>query len=276
MATQLTASVIGLISHVAAAQPLAIPALPASESCLPGIAAAEKHYALPRKLLFTIGVVESGRPDPVTGRVTPWPWTIDVNGTGYMFPTKAAAIQAVQTLQAAGVRSVDVGCMQVNLMHHPDAFASLDEAFDPSANTQYGAHFLSALYRETGNWPRAAAEYHSRTEDIGVAYETRVMAIWPLAQQYPDATLAQRQHASSPGAAPPPPRIDTTGFTPEFAARVQGMEADYARLEARFGPPLNAQGQPAAPTASHTSHRVPAAQRRGRTKLMLTASIGGN
>ena len=246
MATQLTASVIGLISHVAAAQPLAIPTLPASESCLPGIAAAEKHYALPRKLLFTIGVVESGRPDPVTGRVTPWPWTIDVNGTGYMFPTKAAAIQAVQTLQAAGVRSVDVGCMQVNLMHHPDAFASLDEAFDPSANTQYGAHFLSALYRETGNWPRAAAE------------------------------LAQRQHASSPGAAPPPPRIDTTGFTPEFAARVQGMEADYARLEARFGPPLNAQGQPAAPTASHTSHRVPAAQRRGRTKLMLTASIGGN
>ena len=32
-----------------------------------------------------------------------------------------------------GVRLMDVGCMQVNLQMHPDAFPSLDAAFDPAA-----------------------------------------------------------------------------------------------------------------------------------------------
>lgn len=207
-----------------------------ADSCLPGITGAERRFALPRKLLLTIGIVESGRADPVTGHIAPWPWTINVGGTGLMFPTKQLAIQAVQGLQAAGVQSIDVGCMQINLMHHPDAFASLDEAFDPTANTQYGARFLSALYRETGNWPRAAADYHSRTQDVGLTYETRVMAIWPLAHQFPDAVLQQHLQPAVQQAAVR--QIDTTGFTPEFAARIRQMQADYARLEARFGPPL--------------------------------------
>jgi hypothetical protein len=198
----------------------------AGDTCLPGISAAEHRFALPPKLLQTIGIVESGRPDPASGRVAPWPWTINVGGTGLVFPTKAAAIQTVQGLQQAGVKSIDVGCMQINLMHHPNAFASLDEAFNPASNTQYGARFLTALYRETGNWPRAAAAYHSRTDDVGVPYETRVMAIWPLARKYPDASLMVRAHG--PQAAAPP----------ELAARVERLEADHARLAARFGPPL--------------------------------------
>ena len=39
--------------------------------------------------------------------------------------------------------------MQVNLMHHPNAFADLDEAFDPAANARYAVTFLSALYQQT-------------------------------------------------------------------------------------------------------------------------------
>ena len=45
--------------------------------------------------------------------------------------TRQQAVAAVQALQARGVRSIDVGCLQVNLMYHPIAFASLDDAFDP-------------------------------------------------------------------------------------------------------------------------------------------------
>ena len=207
----------------------------AGDTCLPGISAAEHRFALPPKLLQTIGIVESGRPDPASGRVAPWPWTINVGGTGLVFTTKAAAIQTVQGLQQAGVKSIDVGCMQINLMHHPDAFASLDEAFNPASNTQYGARFLTALYRETGNWPRAAAAYHSRTDDVGVPYETRVMAIWPLARKYPDASLVVRARAPQ-AAVPPDPGAAL--YTPELAARVERLEADHARLAARFGPPL--------------------------------------
>ena len=227
---------IALMCIAPAAHAAAAAAPPLPDTCLPGISAAEHRFALPAKLLQSIGIVESGRPDPASGHVTPWPWTINVAGTGYVFPTKSAAIETVQTLQSAGVKSIDVGCMQINLMHHPNAFASLDEAFSPSANTQYGARFLSALYRETGNWPRAAAAYHSRTDEIGVPYETRIMAIWPLARKFPDATLQQRAHPVQPGVASTEP--NTTGLTPEFAARVRRMHADYEKLAARFGPPI--------------------------------------
>ena len=38
--------------------------------------------------------------------------------------SKADAIRAVQALQSRGViASIDVGCMQVNLVHHRQAFA---------------------------------------------------------------------------------------------------------------------------------------------------------
>ena len=92
---------------------------------------------------------------------------------------RPTAIAAVQALQAAGIRSIDVGCMQVNLFYHPTAFASLDEAFDPLANARYAARFLAVLYRREGTWPAAAAAYHSQTPALGAAYAQRVMAAWP-------------------------------------------------------------------------------------------------
>ena len=64
-------------------------------------------------MLAAIGQVESGRPDPQTGAMRPSPWTIDAGGVGQFFATKAQAIAAVVALPADGVRSIDVGCMQV-------------------------------------------------------------------------------------------------------------------------------------------------------------------
>ena len=95
-----------------------------------------------------------------------------------MFDTKAEAIAAVNGHRACGARSIDVGCMQVNLMHHPDAFASLDEAFDPDANARIAAQFLQQLLAQTGSWPLAVAGYHSLTPEIGGDYAKKVLAIW--------------------------------------------------------------------------------------------------
>src|SRR5690242_7431953 len=78
--------------------------------CRTAIAAAERSWRLPAGLLPAIGRVESGRPDPQTGRVQSWPWTINAEGVGRFFETKEQAIAAVQALQARGVRSIDVGC----------------------------------------------------------------------------------------------------------------------------------------------------------------------
>jgi Transglycosylase SLT domain len=145
--------------------------------CEQAISTAGAAGHTPPGMVAAIAQVESGRPDP-GGGMRPWPWTIDANGVGQFFATKAQAVAAVAALQARGVRSIDVGCMQVNLMHHPDAFTSLDQAFDPAANTAYAVRFLNALYRRTGSWPAAIAAYHSDTPHIAADYQRRVLANW--------------------------------------------------------------------------------------------------
>jgi hypothetical protein len=150
----------------------------ASALCERAISGAEATGRTPPGMLAAIGQVESGRPDPRSGRMRAWPWTIDADGVGQFFATKAQAIAAVGALQARGVRSIDVGCMQVNIMYHPDAFSSLGQAFDPAANTAYAVRFLNTLYRRTGSWPKSIAAYHSDTPQIAADYQRRVLATW--------------------------------------------------------------------------------------------------
>jgi len=161
-------------SSAAAAAP---PEPTQNADCSAAIATAERSGDIPAGLLAAIGHVESGRPDPVSGAVLPWPWTIDVAGAGQFFATKAEAVAATQELQKEGVASIDVGCMQVNLAYHPAAFTSLEKAFDPLANALYAARFLRVLFSRIGEWPAAVAAYHSQTREIGAAYQGKVLAI---------------------------------------------------------------------------------------------------
>ena len=194
--------------------------------CPSAIQATERIARTPPRLLSAIGVVESGRLAPAAQGVVPWPWTINVGGQGHFYATKLDAIAAVQGLLVQGIHSIDVGCMQVNLQQHPDAFASLDIAFDPQANVAYAARFLNQLYRQTGDWPQAAAAYHSQTPAIGAEYERRVMAVWPLAARLP-AEAAQFAPHVAPVAAPLPPVVSAI-YTPEFARRLAQNAADRA------------------------------------------------
>jgi hypothetical protein len=155
-----------------------LPGLSPSALCEQAIATAEQRGQTPPGMLAAVALVESGRPDPNTGATRPWPWTINVGGVGQVFATEAQAIAAVTALQAQGIRSIDVGCMQVNLMWHPDAFASLAAAFDPPTNAAYAVRFLTELYAETGTWPKSVAAYHSSTPDLAADYQRRVLALW--------------------------------------------------------------------------------------------------
>lgn len=153
--------------------------LPGSPSamCRSVITAAERSTGVPDRLMQSIGAVESGRRD-ADGMVWAWPWTINAEGVGSYFATKAEAMAAVTALRARGVRSIDVGCMQVNLMYHADAFATLEEAFDPGANARYAGRFLQTLLAKTGSWPGATAGYHSLTPEVGADYARKVLALW--------------------------------------------------------------------------------------------------
>jgi hypothetical protein len=146
--------------------------------CRAAITEAERGANLPRGLLQAIGRVESGRRDPETGQFAPWPWTTNAEGEGKYFPTREAAIAHVRQLQARGVRIIDVGCMQINLHFHPNAFASLEQAFDPLTNARYAARFLTELNGGRADWRQAAGHYHSHTPERAGPYREKVLAAW--------------------------------------------------------------------------------------------------
>lgn len=150
----------------------------AGSLCAEGIARQERELGIPRNLLAAISLAESGRWDESTREIVAWPWTVMAEGEGRYFARKAEAVAEVRALQRRGVTNIDVGCMQINLHQHPDAFAHLDEAFDPAANTAYAARFLVSLRGSAGSWLRAAAHYHSRTPDRAKAYSDKVRRLW--------------------------------------------------------------------------------------------------
>jgi hypothetical protein len=163
----------------AAPSPAAIdPMIQTARQCTQHFAALERRHGMPSQLLAAIANTESGRWNKTLGMVLPWPWTINAEGKGFYFNSKAEAIAKVRSLQAQGVRSIDVGCMQVNLRHHPTAFANLDQAFDPAHNVAYGARYLRQHYNEMGNWNAAIAAYHSKTPAFGNKYLARVQKSW--------------------------------------------------------------------------------------------------
>jgi hypothetical protein len=158
----------------------AAPGLPTDpwRLCPEAIAAQERAQAIPKHLLSAIALAESARKHPTFGKRMPWPWTVMAEGEGRYLPTKAAAIEEVRGLQARGIRNIDVGCMQVNLYHHADAFYSLDNAFDPGANVAYASKFLRSLFDDWGSWQEAAGRYHSATPELKGPYRDKVFTFW--------------------------------------------------------------------------------------------------
>ena len=90
-------------------------------------------------ILYGIAQQESTRP----GLGKPWPWTANFDGRGEWFESKSEAMIAVDRALRSGMRSIDVGVMQVNLRWHGHRFKTLNEAFDPRRNIEVAAAILS-------------------------------------------------------------------------------------------------------------------------------------
>lgn len=222
--------------------------------CRAAVAAAERASGIPANLLAAISRVETGRPDPATQAIHPWPWSVNAEGEGFFFDTKAAAVSAVRAMQARGVQSIDVGCAQINLMHHPRAFSSLEQAFDPVANEAYAARFLKDLFGQTGDWAKAAALYHSATPELAADYQRRVLAVWPEEQRLAGAItpspLAQAWGATM--GAPPPSFTRVMRMQPGMGQAprvlmlptVGGMAPPGRGLDAYRAAPVNLAWQP--------------------------------
>jgi hypothetical protein len=151
-------------------------------ACGRAAAHAEAEWYLPAGLLAAIGTVESGRGGLGSTQRVAWPWSINAGGRGLYVPSKAAAVMTVRSLQAAGLRTIDVGCFQVDLFYHPEAFATLDAAFDPETNSRAAARILTQSRFGGRSWEVAIALYHSASVTRGARYLQQVQAVWPWAR----------------------------------------------------------------------------------------------
>jgi hypothetical protein len=153
--------------------------LPAgSDICRTAIRDSESRFDIPFGIMQAISLAESGRWHKETRSKFAWPWTVTARGKGEFYDSRDEAIAAVKRLKREGVRNIDVGCMQVNLMHHPDAFSSLEEAFDPDANARYASALFVKLRESNRSIMRAIAHYHSTTRQFNQPYTQKVIVLW--------------------------------------------------------------------------------------------------
>lgn len=184
---------------------LAMPAALASREaalCDRAAAHAAASTGVPPEVLHAITRVETGRHR--NGTLQPWPWTVNMEGDGRWFETRAALLAYVDRHMARGARSFDLGCFQINYRWHGHAFVSVDEMTDPEASALYAAHFLGDLYAETGDWTAAAGAYHSRTPVHARRYRARFTEVLAGLRDLGGAMTAPAA-ASAPVA--PAPRV---------------------------------------------------------------------
>lgn len=151
----------------------------AADDCQGTISAAERSNRLPAGLLKAIGAVESGFD----------PYAVNADGVAYHPGSADAAAALVRKLSRAGALFIDVGCLQVDLHYHPDAFPSIESAFTPAANVAYGAKLLTGNLVQYGDWSSAVAYYHSGDPARQADYLARVAG---QLSTYGDGTLQLR------------------------------------------------------------------------------------
>ncbi len=184
--TTLLALLIGAASLLAAAAGGPLSAAPITpqvfdankKSCAAPIARQERLKGIPSQLLAAVSLAESGRWDKENAASFAWPWTVTAEGKGQFFASKAEAIAQVQALKARGIRNIDVGCMQINLQYHPNAFPDLETAFEPESNVAYAAKYLRGLFDDSKSWITAVGNYHSATPEFHFRYRAKITQLW--------------------------------------------------------------------------------------------------
>ena len=128
-----------------------------------------QEKSVSHRLLYAIALTESN----LDGR--PWPWTLNVDGRGLYYASREAAHAALVSYLRRGHRSIDVGLMQVNLLHNGWRFRDTWAALDPQQNIGAAADILRESYWQVGDVPGAVALYHSTLPWRGRHYFARVV-----------------------------------------------------------------------------------------------------
>ncbi len=117
-------------------------------------------YQIPASVLYAVALTESGKTIQ-TGIFRPWPWTLNVAGQPKRFKTFQAACAEIQHQLRHGVRSIDIGLMQLNWRWHRQRLKQPCQALQPYTNLHHGAALLKAAFATKHSWLDAAGYYHS-------------------------------------------------------------------------------------------------------------------
>ncbi|MGI9500969.1 MAG: lytic transglycosylase domain-containing protein, partial [Geminicoccaceae bacterium] len=142
------------------------------------VATAELHGIQDPSLLYAIATQESGRLDPRSGALKPWPWTLNVAGQGYYYADMTEVWDALAGFMQDKPRHIGIGLVQVTWPFNPDILWDPYTALEPSTNLTLGARILRACYDRLGDWWHAVGCYHSPTAKIALAYQKRVRRHW--------------------------------------------------------------------------------------------------
>ena len=140
-------------------------------------------------------LAESGQ-DTGQGRAA-WPWTVQSQGQGHWLDTPDQALTLAQDLLAQGETNIDLGCFQINVHWHSQAFPSLEAMLDPDTNALYAAGYLLELYAQTGDWRSAAGAYHSRDATRAESYVSRLVALHNDTAAADPTVAPEPEHRSS-------------------------------------------------------------------------------
>lgn len=161
---------------------------------------------VPLDVLRAITRTETGRTR--NGVFAPWPWTVNMEGKGVWFDSRAEAVAYAQEHFDRGARSFDMGCFQVNYRWHGQHFSDLEAMMDPFESARYAARFLAELHADSGDWDIAAGHYHSRLPKFADRYRARYRALRADLAEMPAPSV------EIPASAAPPLAFATLPATP--------------------------------------------------------------
>jgi len=138
---------------------LYVGAVHAQEIPPPAYQLAAQRAGIPSTVLYAVALQESGIRR--SGRVVPWPWSINVAGESRRFATRAEACTGLQqAMRSIPHTRIDAGLGQINLGYQKHRFPSPCELLDPYRNLAIAADILREQHTPGEDWLQAIGRYH--------------------------------------------------------------------------------------------------------------------
>lgn len=148
-----------LLRALALAASLCAGAAQAEEIPPPAYQLAAQRAGIPSTVLYAVALQESAIRR--SGRLVPWPWTLNVAGQPRRFATRAEACTALrQAMRSTPHTRIDAGLGQINLGYHRQRVGSACELLDPYRNLALAAEILRGQHTPGADWLRAIGRYH--------------------------------------------------------------------------------------------------------------------